>query len=71
MDPYSLWCKVVTGIHNLENKPAFYLSNKNIPGVWNNIANVKKDLQKYGIHVKDIFKQVVRSENKTSFWHHI
>nr|KAJ0217551.1 hypothetical protein LSAT_V11C300118220 [Lactuca sativa] len=46
MDPYSLWCKVVTGIHNLENKPAFYLSNKNIPGVWNNIANVKKDLQK-------------------------
>lgn len=65
----SLWSWVINGIHNLTGEPFDHLSNKNIPGVWNNIACAKKEIQKRGMNVPDIFRLMVKSGEKTLFWH--
>lgn len=52
----SLWGKVIKGIHNLHNKPHDLLSNKNLRGVWNNIIYVRKDLNKRGMDIGDVFR---------------
>lgn len=65
----SLWAKVITGIHNLKNKPADFLAKKNITSVWKNIVGVKNEIETMGIRFNDIFKQIVKMGNKTQFWH--
>ncbi|KAI3751226.1 hypothetical protein L2E82_22274 [Cichorium intybus] len=65
----SLWGKVIVGLHNLKNKPHSYLSNRNISGVWNNIASVKKDLRRMGLEMGDIFNLQVKSGENTLFWY--
>nr|KAJ0210513.1 hypothetical protein LSAT_V11C400178610 [Lactuca sativa] len=65
----SLWCKVITCIHNLHNKPHDQIANKHLNGVWNNITSVRKDLIKHGMDVDDIFKLHVKSRGNTKFWY--
>ena len=43
---HSLWRRVVVSIHNLINKPHDYIANRNIPGVWHNIALISKGLNR-------------------------
>lgn len=67
-EPNLLWSKVITGIHGLKKKPAHILSNKTIPGVWNNIVRTRDDISKYGINTNDVVKKEVRAGNETLFW---
>ncbi|KAL4578242.1 hypothetical protein LXL04_014362 [Taraxacum kok-saghyz] len=57
----AIWCKVITGIHNLNNKPSHQMSDKSITGVWKNIAGIKEDLEKVGVNMEEVFKKEVRS----------
>lgn len=67
----TLWRRVITGIHNLHNKPAKTLAKKTIPGIWSNIAGVIQELQKDGLSFDDIFKKQVREgEDTLSGWSH-
>lgn len=56
----SLWCKVISGIHNLCNKPVEHPSRKQISGVWNYISSTKKDIEGLGLSYDDIFQKVVK-----------
>nr|KAJ0198887.1 hypothetical protein LSAT_V11C600329680 [Lactuca sativa] len=64
----SLWGLVIKGIHNLHNKSHDYLYNSNFSGVRNNIVSMKKDLLKYGLEIRDVFKLQVKSGVNTQFW---
>ncbi|KAL4578243.1 hypothetical protein LXL04_014363 [Taraxacum kok-saghyz] len=61
----AIWCKVITGIHNLNNKPSHQMSDKSIIGVWKNIAGIKEDLEKVGVNMEEVFKKEVRSCRET------
>lgn len=52
--PTSLWAKAITGIHRLSVRAENCLSNKALLGVWNNIANVSKELIKHDISVNQV-----------------
>lgn len=67
-EPKSLWARVISGIHNLRNKPMAYLHKKKIAGVWGNIANIKNDIEELGIGYNNIFKKSVKSRTETQFW---
>nr|KAJ0194327.1 hypothetical protein LSAT_V11C800406660 [Lactuca sativa] len=67
-DSHSLWARVISGIHNLWNKPGAYLSNQSCVGVWNNICRIKHALLEYGLDVHDIFNVVLESGQQTLFW---
>ena len=67
-DKDALWCRVIRGLHKLDYKPSHTLSLKSITGVWNNIAGVKKDLQRAGIDIEDIIAWKMNSGNDTLFW---
>lgn len=66
---HSLWAQVISGIHNLWNKPGAYLSNQSCVGVWNNICRIKHALLEYGLDVHDIFNVVLESGQQTLFWY--
>nr|KAJ0191688.1 hypothetical protein LSAT_V11C800406980 [Lactuca sativa] len=65
----SLWARVITGIHNLANKPIDYLSARRYVGVWNNIASSRKFLCGLGIRIHDLFNIKIMSGNNTLFWY--
>nr|KAJ0203968.1 hypothetical protein LSAT_V11C500292530 [Lactuca sativa] len=67
-DGSSLWSKVIKGIHNLYNKPADHISKKTLPGVWNNIAGVRGELEKIGIDLNDVISKKIGSGDDTMFW---
>nr|KAJ0226325.1 hypothetical protein LSAT_V11C100021160 [Lactuca sativa] len=52
--PTSYWVKTITGIHKLSARAENCLSNKALPGVWNNIANVSKELIKHNISLNQV-----------------
>nr|KAJ0191579.1 hypothetical protein LSAT_V11C800404230 [Lactuca sativa] len=54
--------------NNLLNKPHDYLSNRNISGVWNNIASVKKELKKRAIDIGEVFKLKIKFGDNSLFW---
>nr|KAJ0222802.1 hypothetical protein LSAT_V11C200073610 [Lactuca sativa] len=68
-DRHSLWAHVISGIHNLANKPFEYLSNQSSVGVWNNIGRIKNALLEHGLDVHDIFNVVIESGKQTLFWY--
>nr|KAJ0192616.1 hypothetical protein LSAT_V11C800391510 [Lactuca sativa] len=70
-EPVSLWCRTITGIHLLQNKPTEYLSKKNITGVWNNIATTKKDINSFGLSFDSVCRKIINSGNKTQFWNDV
>lgn len=55
------------GIHNLHNKLANVLSKRTIPGLWNNMEEVLKDLTKVGISFHGILKKQVKNGNDILF----
>ena len=64
----ALWSKTIKEIHNLHGKPQDYLVNKNISGVWHNIVSAKKEINKVGLQINDIFKINIKSGENTQFW---
>ncbi|KAL4559382.1 hypothetical protein LXL04_031520 [Taraxacum kok-saghyz] len=64
----ALWAKTIKGIHNLHGKPHDYLVNKNSHGVWQNIVSEKKEINKLGVQMNDIFKLSIKSGENTLFW---
>ncbi|KAL7591412.1 hypothetical protein Lser_V15G32700 [Lactuca serriola] len=70
-EPVSLWCRTITGIHLLQNKPAEYLSKKNITGVWNNIATTKKDINSFGLSFDSVCRKIINYGDKTQFWNDV
>lgn len=51
------WAKVITGVHKLHDKGDDYYSMKSMTGVWNNIAGIKRELEKRGIPHENIIKK--------------
>lgn len=43
-------------------------STKKISGVWNNIVSIKKELNKQGLDLDDLFKLKIKSNENTQFW---
>lgn len=67
-DKSTMWCKVITGFHNLANKPADHLSRTGCVGVWRDIVSAKTDLLEVGISFQEILTKVVGSGQETFFW---
>ncbi|CAI9263399.1 unnamed protein product [Lactuca saligna] len=62
----NLWAAVITSVHNLRSKPDECYSAKSLPGVWNDIDGIEKDLRKKNIHVKTVL--VKRPANNGFTW---
>nr|KAJ0185476.1 hypothetical protein LSAT_V11C900497710 [Lactuca sativa] len=51
-EPYFLWAKVITTLHNLQSKSDDCYSKKSLPGVRKNIAGISKDLKSKDYPIK-------------------
>lgn len=56
MQPSSLWCKIICGLHNLEGRPHDQIAKKSTAGVWNNIAGVGKALVSKDLDFNRLFE---------------
>ncbi|CAH1422323.1 unnamed protein product [Lactuca virosa] len=45
------------------------MSNRNITGVWHNIASIRNDVKKHGLDIGDIFQLQVQSGDNSQFWY--
>lgn len=68
VDKDSLWNKVITNIHNLDIRTAYQLSNKSIPGLWNNIVRIQGEVAKRDIPMSKVIKKKVNSGTDTLIW---
>lgn len=60
----SLWKAVITSIHNLNNKPIFYIARKTANDVWCNISKVVNSINDFSIDRNEIFTLIRGSRVK-------
>ena len=69
ISPSSLWCRIITGIHRLEGKPAHHLADVCITGVWKNIAKADSDIRDINLSFSDILQvQEVNNSHGSMEW---
>ncbi|KAD3642016.1 hypothetical protein E3N88_31240 [Mikania micrantha] len=67
-EPFSLWARVVGGIHTCYPLGGIVPLKPNITGVWKNIASLDIDMNKRGVNLRYLFKGWVENVLKLAFW---
>lgn len=65
--PETLWCRIISSIHNLVRKPAHHLAKRSATGACLNIVNIHGDLEEFGFSFDSLFRKTVGSGNNTLF----
>ncbi|KAJ0548185.1 putative RNA-directed DNA polymerase [Helianthus annuus] len=67
-NPTQLWAEVVKAIHESDSNKKMIPVKNNVPGIWKDIGEVDKTLEKLGVHMRDKLSVTIGNGELVSFW---